>query len=208
MLRFISKNAAILGVAAVACVAVVAGVNQLTAGEIAKQALEQKISSLQQVLPAGTDTSSLLSSCRLVKNSEVFGANQVPVYSTQVDGKPVYVVETVAPDGYSGNIYLLVAVGADGTVFGVRTLAHKETPGLGDKIELAKNDWILSFTGKSVHNDQDTHFAVRKDGGEFDQFAGATITPRAVVKAVKKAALFFQQQPQILLEASMCGGAQ
>jgi electron transport complex protein RnfG len=207
MLRFISKNAAILGVAAVACVAVVAGVNQLTAGEIAKQALAQKIASLQQVLPTGTDTSNLLASCRLVKNTEVFGAAQVPVYSTQVDGKTAYVVEAVAPDGYSGNIYLLVAVSADGAVFGVRTLAHKETPGLGDKIELAKNDWILSFTGKTVHTANEAQFAVRKDGGEFDQFAGATITPRAVVKAVKKAALYFQQQPQLLLDAPVCGGA-
>lgn len=206
MLRFISKNAAILGVAAIACVAVVAGVNQLTAGEIAKQALAQKMASLQQVLPADTDTSNLLASCRLVKNSEVFGAAQVPVYSTQVDGKTAYVVEAVAPDGYSGNIYLLVAVSSDGAVFGVRTLAHKETPGLGDKIELAKNDWILSFTGKTVRSANEAQFAVRKDGGEFDQFAGATITPRAVVKAVKKAALYFQLQPQLLLDAPVCGG--
>lgn len=207
MLQMISKNAAILAVAAIACVAVVAGVNQLTAEEIAKQALEQKIASLQQVLPAGTDTSDLLSSCRLLTNADVFGTSKVPVYTTMVDGKAAYIVETVAPDGYSGNITLLVAASADGYIYGVRTLAHKETPGLGDKIELAKHDWILSFTGKTLHRSNSERFAVRKDGGDFDQFAGATITPRAVVNAVKKAVLYFQQQPQLLLDSPSCGGA-
>lgn len=204
MLRFISKNALLLGSAAVICVAVVAGVNQLTAGEIAKQALAQKTASLQQVLPAGASSEQLLASCRLVEQPQIFGADTVPVYSTVADGKPVYVVETIAPDGYSGNISLLVAVGTDGTVFGVRTLAHKETPGLGDKIELAKASWILGFAGKNAN---DNAFAVKKDGGQFDQFAGATITPRAVVNAVKRAAVYFQQHPELLAQAPACGAA-
>jgi len=204
MLKFISKNALLLGTAAVLCVAVVAGVNQLTAGEIAKQALAQKLASLQQVLPAGASSDGLLDSCRQVQQPDMFGANKVPVYTVQHHDQTIYIVETVAPDGYSGNISLLVAVGSDGTVYGVRTLAHKETPGLGDKIELAKSSWILSFAGK---NASDPKFSVKKDGGEFDQFAGATITPRAVVNATKRAALFFQQHPEQFAQSTACGAS-
>lgn len=204
MLRFISKNAMLLGTAAVLCVAVVAGVNQLTSEEIAKQALAQKIASLQQVLPAGTASDGLLASCRSVQQPDIFGAAAVPVYSVKQQNQNIYVVETVAPDGYSGNISLLVAVGSDGSVYGVRTLAHKETPGLGDKIELAKSNWILSFVGK---NGGDPKFAVKKDGGEFDQFAGATITPRAVVNATKRAALYFQQHPEQFAQSPACGAS-
>ena len=88
----------------------------------------------------------------------------------------------MAPDGYNGNIELLIAINVDGSVSGVRTLLHKETPGLGDKIELRKGPWIKTFSGKKVLDDNDNRWAVVKDGGMFDQFTGATITPRAVVK--------------------------
>ena len=100
-------------------------------------------------------------------------------------------LRAVAPDGYSGSIQLLVAVLADGSLAGVRVLAHKETPGLGDKIELKKSPWIQSFTGKSLQNPDEAGWGVKKDKGQFDQFAGATITPRAVVKAVHHALQYF-----------------
>ena len=100
----------------------------------------------------------------------------------------------VSREGYSGPINLLVAVNVDGTLSGVRVVSHKETPGLGDKIETNKDDWILGFVGKSLSNPSEALWKVRKDGGEFDQFTGATITPRAVVNAVREVLKYQQAQ--------------
>jgi len=120
-----------------------------------------------------------------------------------LNGKPVAVLATpVAPDGYSGSIKLLVGVYADGTLAGVRVLAHKETPGLGDAIEATRSDWILTFEGKSLNNPPPKAWAVKKDGGAFDQFTGATITPRAVVKAARQFLIYFQQHKEQLLANS------
>lgn len=106
-------------------------------------------------------------------------------------GQPVaLVLEATAPDGYSGKINLLVGVGADGRITGVRVVSHKETPGLGDYIDIAKSKWIEIFNGKSLTQPSDTGWQVKKDGGQFDYMAGATITPRAVVKAVHHALEF------------------
>ena len=99
----------------------------------------------------------------------------------------------MAPDGYSGNIHLLVAIKYDGTLAGVRVVNHKETPGLGDAVEAERSNWILGFTGKSLTNPGKKGWAVKRDGGQFDQFTGATITPRAVVKAVYKTLEYYQQ---------------
>lgn len=120
-------------------------------------------------------------------------ATPVTVYRTRKQGQPVAALfETTAPDGYSGNIRLLVAVNIDQTLAGVRVIAHKETPGLGDKIEPEKGDWITRFTGKAIGTPPLQGWAVRKDGGEFDQFSGATITPRAVVNASKRVLVWAQ----------------
>ncbi len=103
--------------------------------------------------------------------------------------KTAYAFETVAPDGYAGRIRLLVGITPTGTILGVRVLEHQETPGLGDKIETRISDWILSFSQQQLRSDNLADWAVKKDGGKFDQFAGATITPRAVVNQVKQSAL-------------------
>tara|TARA_R110002050_G_scaffold9504_2_gene33439 strand:- start:13605 stop:14231 length:627 start_codon:yes stop_codon:yes gene_type:complete len=116
------------------------------------------------------------------------------VYRARKDGAPVAAVFTsIAPNGYSGTIKLLVGVYYDGSLAGVRVINHKETPGLGDKINEKKTNWILKFKGLSLTNPVESQWAVKKDGGEFDQFTGATITPRAVVTAVKKSLQFFEQ---------------
>jgi Na+-translocating ferredoxin:NAD+ oxidoreductase subunit G len=116
------------------------------------------------------------------------------VYRARKNGEPVAAVFTsVAPNGYSGSIKMLVGVYYDGTLAGVRVINHKETPGLGDKIDEKKTNWILTFKGLSLENPGDSQWAVKKDGGQFDQFTGATITPRAVVTAVKKSLQFFEQ---------------
>ena len=117
--------------------------------------------------------------------------------------QPVAAIFTATtPDGYSGNIRLVVGINADQTLAGVRVLTHKETPGLGDWIDAEKSDWILSFSGKSLQNPKDTGWAVKKEGGEFDQFTGATITPRAVVVAVKKVLIWSGQHTDILYAPS------
>ena len=115
-------------------------------------------------------------------------------------------IKTAAPDGYNGNIELLIAINSDGSVSGVRTLLHKETPGLGDKIELRKSDWITKFAGKKVHDENDNRWAVIKDGGMFDQFTGATITPRAVVKKVRRTVDYFKANQDVIFNTeSNCG---
>lgn len=111
----------------------------------------------------------------------------VTVYRARKNGRPVALFATpVAPDGYSGPIQLLVGVYIDGTLAGVRVLSHKETPGLGDGIDEKRSPWILAFDGKSLDNPRPDGWKVKKDGGVFDQFTGATVTPRAVVKATRK----------------------
>jgi electron transport complex protein RnfG len=130
----------------------------------------------------------------LPKTQQLATKQQTIVYRARKDGVPVATVFTsIAPDGYSGSIKLLVGVYYDGTLAGVRVISHKETPGLGDKINEKKTDWILKFQGLSLTNPIESRWAVKKDGGEFDQFTGATITPRAVVTAVKNALHFFEQ---------------
>jgi electron transport complex protein RnfG len=103
-----------------------------------------------------------------------------------------FIVPSVAPEGYSGDIRLLVGLDLQGTVTGVRATEHRETPGLGDKVDTKKSNWILGFNGKSL-NDPLNGWAVKKDGGDFDAFTGATITPRAVVTQVEAVLLFYQE---------------
>ncbi len=108
------------------------------------------------------------------------------------------VLQVTAEDGYSGPIRLLVGINADGTLTGVRIASHRETPGLGDKIEAKNTDWILQFDGRSLSNPDVESWAVRKDGGEFDQITGATVSPRAVVKAVKNALTYFETNRDVI----------
>lgn len=112
-----------------------------------------------------------------------------------------FIIPAVAPDGYTGDIKLIVGVDTEGRIAGVRTLAHNETPGLGDKVDLKKSEWILSFNGKSLSLPAPDRWKVRKDGGDFDQFTGATITPRAVVSRVYNALQYFRDDRDRLLKA-------
>lgn len=119
--------------------------------------------------------------------------NPLPVFRARKQGLPVAaIITTVAPDGYNGNIKLLIGIQYDGTITGVRTISHRETPGLGDAIEIRRSDWILGFNGHNLQSPGEKKWRVKKDGGYFDQFTGATITPRAIVKAVHKALEFFE----------------
>jgi Na+-translocating ferredoxin:NAD+ oxidoreductase subunit G len=207
MLSSVGKNALLLGTAAVLCVFAVASVNEITKTEIAQQQLDGKLRTLVEVMPELSGNTSVLSDCVAVLDTELLGKEaKQNIYRYRVEGTvKAYLIETTAPDGYSGAIDILAAISPDSEVIGVRVLSHKETPGLGDKIELRKNPWVLSFNGQTIGRADDRSFAVKKDGGQFDQFAGATITPRAVVKAVKNAAVYIQQHPELASLPTNCG---
>jgi len=111
-------------------------------------------------------------------------------------------IPTTAPDGYSGKIQMIIGINIDGTIAGVRVISHKETPGLGDKVDLKKHDWILGFNGKSLTNPKIEGWKVKKDKGDFDQFTGATITPRAVVQQVLKTLQYYKEDKARLLKAA------
>lgn len=151
---------------------------------------------MDAVIPKDRYDNELLKDSITVRSPEYLGTNApVTVYRARRQGRPVGVIfRAVAPNGYSGNITLLVGIYADGRIAGVRVLNHRETPGLGDPIEVERSPWILSFDGKSLQNPPPNRWAVRKDGGAFDQFTGATITPRAVVGAVKRALQFYESR--------------
>ncbi len=155
---------------------------------------------LHQLIHPDEHDNDLLADTMEVRDPGLLGTRApVTVYRAYLEGRPVAVILTpVAPDGYNGTIRLLVGIRADGTLLGVRVLSHHETPGLGDQIEVERSDWILGFAGKSLGNPPEKRWAVKKDGGAFDQFTGATITPRAVVKAVKRALIYFRKHREAL----------
>ncbi len=116
----------------------------------------------------------------------------VVVYRARKNNRPVAAIfNVIAPDGYSGPIKLLVAIRANGSLIGVRAISHKETPGLGDGIDIEKSDWIRIFDNRNLSNPEEKRWHVKKDGGDFDQLTGATITPRAVVKMVYKTLKYY-----------------
>lgn len=123
------------------------------------------------------------------------------VYRARQGDKDIAAVFTsIAPNGYNGKIKLLVAINTDRSLAGVRVISHKETPGLGDKIDVRKGDWILKFKGLSLTNPMASRWKVKKDGGDFDQFTGATITPRVIVAAVKSSLHYFNTHQHELFE--------
>jgi len=129
-------------------------------------------------------------------------AEQKLIYRARKGEKNIAaVISATARDGYSGNIYMLVAINNDGKLLGVRIVGHKETPGLGDGIDIQRSNWITAFDGRSLTNPDRRGWAVKKDGGVFDQLTGATITPRAVVKAVHKCLQYFEKHKTLIFSA-------
>lgn len=205
MLDTMRKYGMTLTLFAAASTGMTAAINQLTKSTIAEQAVMQQKALFSQVLPTDSYNNALQNSCYLVDAPEL-GKGKHKVYIARKDDTPVgAILEATAPDGYSGVIQLLVGADFNGTVLGTRVTEHHETPGLGDKIELRISDWITRFAGKKIEGANDTHWAVKKDGGDFDQFTGATITPRAVVNAVKRAGLYAQSLPGQLSGLPSCG---
>ncbi|WP_349569107.1 electron transport complex subunit RsxG [Azotobacter salinestris] len=155
--------------------------NFLTHDTIEAQMLEDRLATLRQVVPDELYDNNPLADGFKVQDAEL---GEIEVYPVRLQGKLTAVVFQGSNIGYGGPIEQMMAVDAQGRILGVRVLAHKETPGLADKIEASRSDWIKVFDGLSLDNTALDKWKVKKDGGQFDQFAGATITPRAVVKTV------------------------
>lgn len=155
---------------------------------------------LYALLPPDRLDNDIVSDTITVAADPLLGTTEAStVYRARLDGKPVAAVfNSIAPDGYSGRIHLLVGIYADGSIAGVRVVKHAETPGLGDGIDIRKSDWITGFDGKSLDKPQSGGWRVRRDGGEFDQFTGATITPRAVVAAVQRTLLYYRKNADMI----------
>lgn len=189
----IIRVVALMVIAGGASAALHAWVNSRTAARIEANEHAYAMRQLNEIIPQEAYDNALANDYILVRDGELLGGTQMrAVYRAYHDGKPLAaVIETAAPNGYSGNISLLVGVYADGRVAAVRVTAHRETPGLGDRIEVRRSDWIHLFEGSKIGEPPLADWAVRKDGGEFDQFTGATVTPRAVVTAVRDALLYF-----------------
>lgn len=200
MLKAMIKNGGTLVVFAIATTSLVAITNWMTEDTIAEQQQLDLQKTLNQVIPKDTHDNKLFASCMLLPSQTTVTTKPMPAYLATKDNQPTAIaIETYAPDGYNGAIKIIVGLDMDGVVLSTRVLAHKETPGLGDKIETRKSDWILSFDKKTITTENASQWAVRKDGGEFDQFTGATITPRAVVKAVRNTVLYFKENKQSIL---------
>jgi len=190
-------HAAILGAFCLGFGAVLAVTNHITVDDIAARALEDRQNSLNRVIPADIYDNNLLADVITVKDDE---GQDLIVYRAMRDGKVTGMAYEIRASGYAGTIKLMLGVGADGKVLGVRVLAHKETPGLGDKIDEKKGDWITRFTGLALDHPPIEQWKVKKDGGEFDQFTGATITPRGVVNAVRNGLAFYAAHQTQLTE--------
>jgi electron transport complex protein RnfG len=187
------SSALILAALAAICTALVAITYRAAAPRIAANEQAYLEQSLAPVL-AGLSYDGKLSESTLIIPAphSLPGDAAVTVYRVFANEQPVAALFVVsARDGFSGPIKLLVGIAASGAITGVRVLEHKETPGLGDLIESSRSDWILQFSGRSLGNPEVSRWAIRRDGGDFDQLTGASITPRAVVKAIKETLLYF-----------------
>ncbi|MGF1908085.1 electron transport complex subunit RsxG [Vibrio kasasachensis] len=208
MLNAIRKNGVVLAIFACASTGLVALTQYLTKDQIKQQEQAQLLSVLNQVIPQDLHDNLLYQACTLVQDAALGTKEPMPAYIATLQGQPSAIaLEAIAPDGYNGAIKIIVAVKQDGTITGTRVLSHQETPGLGDKIDLRVSDWILEFAGKQATPKNESSWHVRKDGGQFDQFTGATITPRAVVKSVKRTVDYINQnREQLLAQPRDCGG--
>jgi electron transport complex protein RnfG len=177
-----------------------ASVFDVTRAPIEASEKAARLSLFKEILPAENYDNDLLASQVTIAPNALLG-NRLPSIANVAKQKQQtagVILEAIAHDGYSGDIKLLIAIRADGSISGVRVLAHKETPGLGDYIDIAHGNWIKLFDNESLEKTAAEQWQVKKDGGQYDYMVGATITPRAVVKAVKQALQFYQQNKQTL----------
>lgn len=206
--RSITRNSILLALFAACTTALIAGTQLLTKSDIAEQKRQAEEKALLQVVPRSRHDNSMLDDTIPVgPQDERLGLREEKqIYVAREKGEVIAVIiPAIARDGYTGDIELIVGVNRDGTIAGVRALAQRETPGLGDKVDLKKSDWMLGFNGRSLTNPKLAGWAVKKDNGVFDEFTGATITPRAVVTAIRKVLQFAQANRNTLFGVSDTG---
>ncbi len=192
-----------LGFFALISVLLVAVTNNLTKDKIIENQAMMLLQALNEVLPADRYDNDLPKSKIILKAEDTGFATNTPVFLATLKGKPTTAIfEVTTFKGYSGAVTILIGINAnDHKIAGVRVIKHKETPGLGDKMETSKSNWVLSFNGKSLSNTDLQGWQVKKDGGDFDQFTGATITPRAIVNAIKSTLIYAQDNMENIFQA-------
>lgn len=190
----VMKAGWVLGLFSLIGIGLVSLTHSVTHEQIAENERLFVLKNLRELIPNSLHDNDLLADTITITDSDAFGTNaDVTIYRATKNQQLVAIIATpTAPDGYNGSIKLLVAIKDNGELLGVRAVSHHETPGLGDAIDTNKSDWIFAFNGRSLANLDVKSWRVKRDGGEFDQFTGATITPRAVVKAVLKTLQYYQ----------------
>jgi len=202
--RAVARSAISLGLIGAALALALFALAQMTGERIARNRQGWIRQPLYALLEPGSYDNDLLADAVTVAAPDLLGTDApATIYRARRHGEPVAaVIQTVAPDGYRGPIDLLVAIAWDGTLLGVQVVRHNETPGLGDAFETRDAHWLEAFRGLSLTRPPQQRWTVRKDGGDFDAFTGATITPRAIVKAVRRALEFYAAQRDRLFSAS------
>lgn len=202
-IKNIARASIVLTLFAVITTGLTAVTYMLTKDQIAAEREQAITRNIKQIIHPDRFTNDIATDC-IVRTNHL--DSPVRIFRARNQQQPyALAVETFAPDGYSGRIDLLIGLDTQFNILGVRTTSHQETPGLGDKIEIKKSNWIESFNGLNINENNLKHWAVRKDGGMFDAFTGATITPRAVVNAVKNTVLWLKTQDQLFSQSSNCG---
>jgi electron transport complex protein RnfG len=209
MLPAISRNALLLAIFAIVCTGAIAIINVMTQPIILEQQQIALQNNINELIKPDRYDNNIIGTCFTVVDKTLLGDDTPKqVFIATKDNQPVAaLIQTSTFKGYSGEIRLLVGVYKDGKVAGVRINSHTETPGLGDKIQTNKSDWIFSFNGKEYQESAADKWEVKKNGGDFDAFTGATITPRAVVHAVEDVLIYFENHKKMLFNTSAtCGG--
>lgn len=205
--HFIAMRKAGLSLAFFALISVilVAVTNNLTKDKIIENQTMMLLQALNEVLPADRYDNDLPKSKIILKSKDTGFATDTPVFLATLKGKPVTAIfEVTTFKGYGGAITILIGINADDhKILGVRIIKHKETPGLGDKMETSRSNWVFSFNGKSLNTTNLQGWQVKKDGGDFDQFTGATITPRAIVNAIKSTLIYAQNNMKGIFQAGI-----
>lgn len=198
--KHILRVGVVLGIFAIVATTMVAYTEQNTRQQIKENERQALLDAINILIPHEQYDNAILQDTILLPATESLGTEEpTQVFRARKQDQPVAVILTVvAPNGYSGRIKMLVGIYNDGTLAGVRVINHKETPGLGDKIDASRSDWIKQFEGLSLENPSSAKWKVKKDGGAFDQFTGATITPRALVRAVKGSLEYFKNHREAL----------
>ncbi len=201
--RTTAVSAAALAIALALLTGVLVWLASATRERIALNQQSGVAAGLSALLPSNSyDNQPLLDTIDVIAPDFLGTSRPMPVYRARKNGRPVAaVVRPIAPDGYRGPIELLVAIAYDGTLIGVQVLRHNETPGLGNQFETREADWLRDFEGLSLSNPPQQRWTVRKDGGDFDAFTGATITPRAIVKAVRRSLEFYRANRDTLFSS-------